>query len=383
MKKLAAVIVLSATVLIANYAKAETKAVDAKAGNIPAKTVSGPAINIPETDINLGTIPRDKTEVVGEIVIFNIGDKLLKVLKVNGTCYCFAGYSGDEIVQPGASGVIQAKFDKNKIPAGNVVRTVEIETNDPANAKVTVGFHFTVDRDPIEEQLLIISHDVAGLREEVAAMHRDMAKALASAGGNQGQQQPPDMQPDTNVYDINIASSPMQGPADAPVTIVLFSDFQCPFCVREYPKIRGVMEMYKDKVKLVFKHYPLPFHEKARPAHAAAQFVFEHKGLIAFWKMHDMIMLNPDKIDSSDIRGYVGDADIALGDFDAAMDDENKMDKLLSADMAEAKKCNVTGTPTVLINGLKMQSREINDYKKRIDQILAEAKDSKTEAGGK
>jgi protein-disulfide isomerase len=190
------------------------------------------------------------------------------------------------------------------------------------------------------------------------------------------------MQPDTNVYDINIASSPMQGPADAPVTIVLFSDFQCPFCVREYPKIRGVMDMYKDKVKLVFKHYPLPFHEKAKPAHAAAQFVFEHKGLIAFWKMHDMIMLNPDKIDSSDIRGYVGDADIALGDFDAAMDDENKMDKLLSADMAEAKKCNVTGTPTVLINGLKLQSREIDDYKKRIDQILAQANTAKTVSNG-
>jgi protein-disulfide isomerase len=380
MKKLAAVIVLSATVLIANYAKAETIVVDAKAGKIPAKTVSGPSLNIPETDVNLGVIPREKTEIIGEIAIFNTGDKPLNVLKVNGTCYCFVGYSGDEIVPPGASGVIKVRFDKNKIPVGNAVRTVEIETNDPANAKVTVAFHLTVVRDPTEDQLLTISHDVVALREEVADMHRDMAKILASMGGNQGPQ--PEMQPDTNVYDINIASSPMQGPADAPVTIVLFSDFQCPFCVREYPKIRGVMEMYKDKVKLVFKHYPLPFHEKAKLAHAASQFVFEHKGLKAFWKMHDTIMLNPDKIDSSDIRGYVSDTDIALGDFDAVMDDESKMDKLLSADMAEAKKCNVTGTPTVLINGLKLQSREIDDYKKRIDQILAQANTAKTVSNG-
>jgi protein-disulfide isomerase len=372
MKKFAAVIVLTTTLLISNVTKAKTAD--------SAKTASGPAINIPQTDVNLGIIPRDKLEVVGEIVIFNTGDKPLKVLKVSGPCTCFAGYSGDEEVQPGASGFLQAKFDKNKIPAGSVTRSVDIETNDPANGKVTVEFHFTVDRDPTEEQLRMISNDVVDLRKEVAALHRDLAKALASMGGNQP---PPEMQPDTNVYDVNIGSSPMQGPADAPVTIVLFSDFQCPFCVREYPKIRKVMEMYKDKVRLVFKHFPLPFHEKAKPAHAAAQFVFEQKGLVAFWKMHDMIMLNPDKIDSSDIRGYVSDTDIALGDFDAVMDDENKINKLLSEDMAEAKKCNVTGTPTVLINGLKMQGREISDYQKRIDQILAEAKDAKTEAGGK
>jgi len=65
----------------------------------------------------------------------------------------------------------------------------------------------------------------------------------------------------------------------------MFSDFQCPFCIREYPKIRQVMEMYKDKVRLVFKHYPLPFHERPKPLTTAAQFVFEQKGLIAFWKM--------------------------------------------------------------------------------------------------
>jgi protein-disulfide isomerase len=374
MKKLAAVVILTVTLLIGNAT--EAKAVDS------AKTVSGPAINIPQTDVNLGTILREKTEIIGEIVIFNTGDKPLKVLKVTGTCYCFAGYSGDDTVQPGASGMIQVKFDKNKIPAGDVVRTVEIETNDPANAKVTVGFHFTVVRDQIEEQLVIINHEVAGLREEVAAMRRDMAKLLTSMGANQGQQQPPEMQPDTNVYDINISSSPVLGPKDAQVTIVLFSDFQCPFCVREYPKIKKIMETYKGKVKLVFKHYPLPFHEKAKPAHVAAQLVFEQKGADAFWNMHDMIMAAPDKIDSSDIRGYVSDLDMPLGSFDAVMDDENKMDKLLSADMAEAKKCNVNGTPTVLINGLKMQGREIDDYQRRIAQILGQANTAKTDSNG-
>jgi protein-disulfide isomerase len=374
MRKLAAVVILTVILLVTNSTKAT--------GADSAKAVSGPSVNIPQTDVNLGTIPREKTEIISEIVIFNTGDKPLKVLKVNGTCYCFAGYSGDEIVQPGASGAIQVKFDKNKIPAGNVMRTVEIETNDPANAKVTVGFHFTVDRDPTEEQLRVISHDVAGLQEEVAAMHRDLAKVLASMGGNQGQQQPPEMQPDTNVYDINIGSSPVLGPKDAPVTIVEFSDFQCPFCIREYPKIKKIMETYKGKVKLVFKHFPLPFHEKAKPAHAAAQFVLEQKGPDAFWKMHDMIMNAPDKIDSSDIRGYISDMDIALGPFDAVMDDENKMNKLLSADMAEAKKCNVAGTPTIFINGLKLQSREIDDYQRRIAQILAQTNTAKTDSNG-
>jgi len=78
---------------------------------------------------------------------------------------------------------------------------------------------------------------------------------------------------DTTVYDVNTGSSPVLGKADAPVTITEWSDFQCPFCAREYPKLKEILAAYPDKVRIVFKHRPLGFHKQAKPAHAATKYV--------------------------------------------------------------------------------------------------------------
>ena len=83
------------------------------------------------------------------------------------------------------------------------------------------------------------------------------------------------------------------GSKEAAVTIVEFGDFQCPYCVKENPKIQEILKQYRDRVRFVFKHYPLRFHKKAPPAHAAAELARREKGSKAFWKMHDLIMANP------------------------------------------------------------------------------------------
>lgn len=180
-------------------------------------------------------------------------------------------------------------------------------------------------------------------------------------------------QPDTTIYDITVGPSPTLGPKDAPVTIVEFSDVQCPYCVREWPKIMQVMEQYPDKVRVVFKHYPLSFHKKAKPAHAALQLALNQNGSEAFWEIHDKIMANPKKLETSDLRGYAESLKVDLADFDKLMTDESSMSQMLRTDILEARKCNVRGTPTVFINGLKMARRNIEDYKARIDEILKEA----------
>jgi len=345
---------------------------------VPSEAVakSGPSIKIVEKQINLGDIPPETDIIRGSILFINTGDEPLHVTKVDGPCVCYAGYSGDKLLQPEEGGEIVVKFTKSKIPAGQVRRMVRVKTNDAVNKAVEVYFNFNVQRDPIEEEFRVIKEEMAKLHKELKAVRVDLKKVLSevSKGSNN---QARKRQPDTTVYNVNIGSSPTIGPKDAPVTIVQFSDLQCPYCVREYPKIKQMLKEYPDKVKVVFKHYPLKFHKKAKPVHAAVELAKLQGGDEKFWKMHDMIMEKPKELEIANIRGYAQTLGLDLDRFDKVMADEKQIDELLKTDLAEARKCKVTGTPTILINGLKMSSRGISDYKARIDGILKKDKVSK------
>lgn len=343
-------------------------------GKLEKGSKSGPSIEVIDKRIDLGDIPRETEQIVGTILYFNAGDEPLLLNKVDGPCACFAGYSGDKILQPDEGGEIQVKFTKSKIPAGNIKRMVKITTNDPVNKTVEVYFHFNVQRDPVAEELRKLRSEVNKLKKELRSVKTDLKKVQNKVNANSKNKPAKKKTPDTTVYNVNIGSSPVLGPKNAPVTIVEFSDFQCPYCIRELPKIEQILKEYPDKVRLVFKHYPLKFHKKAKPAHAAAELAKLQGGEEKFWKMHDMITDNPKNLDIADLRGYAQTLGLDLARFDKVVADEKQIDKLLKADLAEAKKCKVTSTPTILINGLKMTKRGINDYKARIDQILSKGK---------
>ena len=192
-------------------------------------------------------------------------------------------------------------------------------------------------------------------------------KAIKAAQGRTKRQQ---RQPDTTVYNIDIGDSPIRGPKDAPVTIVEYVCYQCPFSVREDPVIKKVMETYPGQIRFVFKHYPLAMHKKAKPAHAAAALAQKQKGNEGFWQMHDLIITDNRKIDISDVRGYAETIGLDLNEFDELMKDPDKMGELLQKDLAGGKKYGVRGTPTVFINGLRLANRKFEGYKARIDEIL-------------
>lgn len=175
---------------------------------------------------------------------------------------------------------------------------------------------------------------------------------------------------DTTVYKIDIGTSAIRGARDAPVTIIEFADFQCPFCIREWPKLKQILDEYPDKVRFVFKHFPLSRHTKAKPAHAATILAKELLGDDGFWRMHDLIVGNPKKLEPADLRKHAEALGLDLARFDELMANPTKIDQLLAADLAEARKCAVRGTPTILINGLKLADRSIDGYKTRIAEIL-------------
>ena len=364
-------------------------------GSSASKTAGGPALWLDSKTIDLGAIPSEQGVIVGTIPMMNDGDEPLEILKVDGPCSCFMGWSGDKVVLPGEGGVITVKFDKNKIGSGAVKRLVTLKTNDPKNELVRVYFTFEVARSDSEE-IRIVSTELANVKKELHLLRSDMKKVLAAlskgapgcgcaggaagagcanCGGKAAAAAPKaKARPiDATVYDVNTGSSPVLGKADAPVTIIEWADFQCPFCAREYPKLKEILAGYPDKVRLVFKHRPLSFHKQAKPAHAAAQLAMEQGGSELFWKMHDKILASPKALGVKDLRGYAEALKLDLAEFDSVMADPKNIYELLKPDLDEAAKCKVNATPTVMINGLKLSGRSIESYKARIDGLLKSA----------
>ena len=228
------------------------------------------------------------------------------------------------------------------------------------------------------EEIRMLRMELSDVKKEMALLRADVKKVLAALGngapGRAGAAAPSEARPpavDTTIYDVNTGSSPVLGKADAPVTIVEWADFQCPFCVREYPKLKEILAAYPGKVRIVFKHRPLGFHRQAKPAHAAAQLAMEQGGSELFWKMHDKIIGSPKALEVKDLRGYAEGLNLDLAGFDAVMADPKKIDQFLKLDLDEAAKCKVNATPTVMINGLKLSGdRSIESYKARIDGLL-------------
>jgi len=217
-----------------------------------------------------------------------------------------------------------------------------------------------------------ILSEIKALRGEVKALQGEVRKLQNEVKKVQGPAKPrTPPKTDTTVYDIKVGNSAFLGPEDAKVTITEFVCLQCPFCIREWPKLQQVMKDYPKDVKVVFKHFPLSFHKKAKPVHAACALAQKEKGVEGFWQMHDMIIANPKKLDVADMRGYAEKMALNMAEFDRVMGSAEEIDKLLAPDLVEARKCKVRGTPSVFVNGLKLSPRNLPDYKKRIDAILA------------
>lgn len=166
------------------------------------------------------------------------------------------------------------------------------------------------------------------------------------------------------------------GPDSAPITIVEYSDFECPFCSRGYQTIEEVKKAYAGKIRFVFKHMPLDFHPKAMPAAKYFEAV-ARQGQDKAYKFHDLVFSNQGDLrtkgeaflkDSAKKAG----ADLAKVAKDLA--DPKLMDRI-SADIEEAKKFGISGTPGFVINGVSLKGAyPFADFKVIIDKHLATAK---------
>ncbi|HZA50995.1 MAG TPA: DsbA family protein, partial [Myxococcaceae bacterium] len=172
------------------------------------------------------------------------------------------------------------------------------------------------------------------------------------------------------VKDIQITSSPVKGPKNAPVTIVAFSDFECPFCSRVVPTLKEVEKQYQGKVRVAFKHQPLPMHPNAKLA-AAASMAAHEQG--KFWEYHDLLFANQRALDRASLEKYAQDLKLDLKKFRTALD-TNKYDAQITADSSEGMRVGANGTPTFFINGRQVVGAQpLESFKAVIDEELKKA----------
>ena len=209
----------------------------------------------------------------------------------------------------------------------------------------------------------------------LAALQNQLGQLQIKMNGNggngqQGQQpQQPPAEDMNKVYTIDPGVSAILGNKNAPVTITEFSDFQCPFCSRFYSAIKDVMAAYPDKVRVIIKNFPLPFHPNARPAAKLAMAANEQG---KFQGMMESLLANGGDVSDDKIKEYAKNLGL---DYNKLMADYKNQDarweKQIQDDMQLGGTVDVRGTPTFYLNGRKTNSRDLASFKSQIDPILA------------
>lgn len=165
----------------------------------------------------------------------------------------------------------------------------------------------------------------------------------------------------------------IRGDSSAPVTIVEYSDFQCPFCSRFHPTVQQILADYPDQVRWVYKHFPLDqIHPQARPAAEASECVFEQKGNDGFWQFADGLFENQSRLGESLYKELAGDLSLNTDQFNDCVSSRKYKDKV-EADYQEGIKAGVRGTPGSFVNGESIPGAvPYSTLKAAIDQALTD-----------
>ncbi|MBF0101069.1 MAG: thioredoxin domain-containing protein [Desulfobacterales bacterium] len=171
------------------------------------------------------------------------------------------------------------------------------------------------------------------------------------------------------VIDEPRPNNPVKGPANAPITIIEYTDFQCPYCSRGAITMHSVLQKYSDKVKLVFKNLPLSSHQLAMMASQAS--LAAHKQG-KFWEYHDILFQNSTMLKEPMFEEFAKQLGLDLVQFNADRQSE-AIQKQIEEEKAQANKLQFTGTPVFIVNGVVVQgAQDLNYFSLIIDRLLSE-----------
>jgi protein-disulfide isomerase len=170
------------------------------------------------------------------------------------------------------------------------------------------------------------------------------------------------------------AQNPAKGPPSAKVTLQVFSDFECPFCVRVAPTLEDLAQRYEGKLRIVWRNYPLPMHARARPAARAALSAFAQGGSPAFWKMHDWLYSPSADLSDAGLSKAATKLSLDPAKLTEAVQGP-RYDAIIDADIAAANAAGIEGTPAAFINDYYlMGARFESEYAIVVERALREAR---------
>lgn len=210
-----------------------------------------------------------------------------------------------------------------------------------------------------ESKLAEISDAIDGYRAKKAAKEAEDKKKAEEAKLEEQLKNP---------VKINIGNSPVRGSANAKVTIVEFSDFQCPFCGMGANVMEKIARNYPNDVKFVYKFFPLPGHNLSRPA-GKATLAAGKQG--KFWEMRDMIFNNQDSLKETSFDEFAKSLNIDLAKFQQDLGDP-EFDKIMDDDVELGASLGINGTPAFFVNGITvMGAQPLEKFRNVIDKALA------------
>lgn len=174
-----------------------------------------------------------------------------------------------------------------------------------------------------------------------------------------------------NPIKVGLNNAPTNGSDKAPITIVEFSDFQCPFCKRGANTMEQIKKAYGDKVRIAFRQHPLSFHKNAMSA-AKASLAAHEQG--KFWPMHDKLFENQRNLTDENIKKIAKEVGLTMDQFSKDWK-SNKYDKQIQEDMRFARANKATGTPAFFVNGVYVKgAKPLPYFKMLIDKLLEKQK---------
>ncbi len=230
-------------------------------------------------------------------------------------------------------------------------------------------FKEIIDQELVEANKLIAS----GTAKTQVYIERTKKNVSSTPPPKEEQAQKP--AEDTAIWKVPVLDDdPIQGPKDALVTIVEFSDFQCPFCKRVEDTLKQVHDKYGNDVRLVWKDLPLPFHPRAIPASTLARFAFKQKGNKGFWDAHNALFDSQPKLEDSDLESVAQKLGLTWNTVKNAIDDK-KFQAKMDANSDLANDLNARGTPHFFVNGFRLSGAQpFEKFQEVIDAQLSKAK---------
>ncbi len=223
---------------------------------------------------------------------------------------------------------------------------------------------FPTFRNAIDEQVRLAETKIAAgtprERVYVDLTHDNRAREPEKTDDDGGESK--------TVYKVPLGNSPARGPAAALVTLIEFADYECPFCIRAEATVRALREEYGDKLRVVFKDNPLPFHSRAEPAAEAALEVRAEKGDAAFWSMHDELLAGSADLSDDALAQLAAGFGARAESVKAAIANRLRH-RSIDDDIDLAEDFEASGTPHFFVNGRRLAGAQ---PKEKFEEVIDE-----------